>query len=69
MARGELDFDFDFAPPLIASIEAGMPITVLAGLHSGCLELIANESVNSVTDLKGKRVGVFSENSATRMCW
>lgn len=64
MARGELDFNTDFAPPHITAIEAGLPVKVLAGLHSGCLELIANDSVRSVADLKGKRVGVFSSTSA-----
>ena len=46
------------SPMQIASIDAGVPIKVLTGLHSGCLELIANESIRSVTDLRGKRVGV-----------
>jgi NitT/TauT family transport system substrate-binding protein len=58
IARGELDFDWNYPANHIASIEAGVPITVLAGMHSGCLELIANDSVNSVAELKGKRVGV-----------
>jgi NitT/TauT family transport system substrate-binding protein len=56
--RGEMDFDYDYAPAQIALIEAGVPITVLAGVHSGCLELIANDSVRSIPDLRGKRVGV-----------
>lgn len=63
-ARGELDFLVDFAPPHITAIEAGLPVKVLAGLHSGCLELIANNSVRGIADLKGKRVGVFSLTSA-----
>ncbi len=42
----------------IASIDAGVPIKVLTGLHSGCFEVIANDSVSNLTDLKGKRVGV-----------
>jgi len=58
LGRGEIDFDYDFAPAQIAAIEAGVPITVLAGIHSGCLELIANDSVRSIADLRGKRVGV-----------
>ena len=37
-----------------------MPIKVLGGLHSGCLELIANDSVHGIMDLRGKRVGVFT---------
>ncbi|MFD1983878.1 ABC transporter substrate-binding protein [Mesorhizobium newzealandense] len=64
MARGEIDFDWQFVPVTIAMIEAGMPIKVVTGLHSGCLELIVNESINSIADLKGKRVGVFALTSA-----
>lgn len=64
LVKGEMDFNTDFAPPHISAIEAGLPVKVLAGLHSGCLELIANDSVRSVADLKGKRVGVFSSYSA-----
>src|SRR5215831_19497199 len=64
IARGEIDFDWNYAAIHLASMEAGAPITVLAGLHSGCLELIANDSVHSVKDLRGKRVGVYSYSSS-----
>jgi NitT/TauT family transport system substrate-binding protein len=60
LAGGELDFDYNFTPAHILSIEDGVPIKVLAGMHSGCVELIAHESVQRVTDLKGKRVGMDS---------
>ena len=40
------------------SIDTDVPIKVLAGLHSGCMELIANDSVRSIADLRGKRVGI-----------
>ena len=60
IARGDTDFDVNFVPRHVASIDAGVPIKVLTGLHSGCLELIANESIRSITDLRGKRVGVDS---------
>src|SRR5207244_2282599 len=52
IARGETDFDLNFPPKQIASIDAGVPIKVLTGLHSGCLEVIATEGINSVTDLR-----------------
>ncbi len=59
---GELDFDTDFAPGWISWIEtSGEPWTVLTGLHSGCLQLIANDSVQAVSDLRGKRVGVHDK--------
>ena len=58
MARGELDFSLNFAAPLVLSIDAGDPVTVVTGVHSGCFELFANERTRSVLDLKGKSVGV-----------
>ena len=68
IARGETDFSVNFPPNHISSIDAGVPIKVLTGLHSGCLELIANESIRNVTDLRGKRVGVDGFNSS-RHVW
>jgi NitT/TauT family transport system substrate-binding protein len=68
IARGETDFSVNFSPKQIASIDAGVPIKVLTGLHSGCLELIANESIRSVTDLRGRRVGVDGLNNS-RHVW
>ncbi len=67
VANGEVDFNVDFPPGHIMAIEAGLPVKVLAGLHSGCLELIANDSVRGIADLKGKRVGVFSSTSTPHM--
>ncbi|HEX6111799.1 MAG TPA: ABC transporter substrate-binding protein [Geminicoccaceae bacterium] len=58
MARGELDFSLNFAAPLVLSIDAGDPVTVVSGVHSGCFELFGNERIRSVLDLKGASVGV-----------
>lgn len=58
MARGDEDFSLNFAGPLALSIDAGKPITVLAGVHPGCFELFGNDSIRSITDLKGKTVGI-----------
>ena len=57
LANGEIDFDWNFPPAHVLSIGKGAPIKVLAGMHVGCLELIADRRVRSVLDLKGKRVG------------
>jgi NitT/TauT family transport system substrate-binding protein len=67
IARGDTDFSVNYPPMHITSIEAGVPIKVLAGIHSGCLELIANDSIQSVVDLRGKRVGVPAMNEVTHM--
>jgi len=58
IARGEVDLSLNFAAPLVIPMAAGEPITVLAGVHSGCFELFANERIRRITDLKGKSVGV-----------
>jgi NitT/TauT family transport system substrate-binding protein len=58
MASGELDFSLNFAAPLVLSIDAGDPVTVVTGVHSGCFEVFANERIQSILDLKGKSVGV-----------
>jgi len=39
-------------------MDAGAPITLSGGVHPGCFELFANENIRSITDLKGKSVGV-----------
>jgi NitT/TauT family transport system substrate-binding protein len=64
IARGETDFDLNYPPNQVKSINAGVPIKVLTGLHSGCLELIANNGIRSITDLRGKRVAVNTFNSS-----
>jgi NitT/TauT family transport system substrate-binding protein len=58
LARGEIDFTTNFSPPLIVAIDAGEPITIVAGEHVGCFELFAREGIRSIPDLKGKTVGV-----------
>ena len=63
IANDEMDFSVNYVPIHLASIEVGVPVKVLAGLHSGCLELIAKESIKTITDLRGKRVGIYTLNS------
>ena len=59
LARGDVDFDWNYAAMHIGSMNAGVPLKVLAGLHSGCLELITREGVNSIADLRGKKGGAI----------
>jgi NitT/TauT family transport system substrate-binding protein len=56
--RGEIDFGLRFAPGAAHWLDTGVPITVLAGVHPGCFGLFAHEPIRTVTDLKGKRVGI-----------
>ena len=47
VARGELDFDMETAAWVVSSVDAGEPITALAGLHPGCYELFAHEPIRA----------------------
>jgi len=67
LARGECDVYLDFPPTFIIEIDAGKPITILAGLHVGCFEILARESIRSIPDLKGKTVGVPALGSSPYM--
>ena len=58
LGRGMFDFAASFAPQHIAAIDAGAQITVVSGLHVGCVELFAREGIHGISDLKGKRVGL-----------
>jgi NitT/TauT family transport system substrate-binding protein len=58
IARGEFDFGQDFCADVITQIDAGVPTVMLTGVHLGCYRLFARESIRSVVDLKGKKVGV-----------
>jgi NitT/TauT family transport system substrate-binding protein len=43
IARGEIDFDLETAAWIVSNVDAGQPITALAGVHVGCYELFAHE--------------------------
>jgi NitT/TauT family transport system substrate-binding protein len=58
IGRGEIDFALSDPATTVFRLDTGVPITVLAGVHIGCFELFAHETVRNVTDLKGKRVGI-----------
>jgi NitT/TauT family transport system substrate-binding protein len=61
VARGEADFAFQTAAWVVSRLDAGDPLTALAGVHSGCYELFAHEPIRAISDLKGKRVGIPQE--------
>src|SRR5215472_2222034 len=64
LARGEFDFTMTSALTQINALDAGVPLTIVAGLHAGCYELFARAGVRGITDLKGKRVGLGSSGPA-----
>src|SRR5689334_23505471 len=58
LAHGEVDFGRAFSPSLIMTMEAGAPITLLAGLHTGCFEVFGRNDIRAMADLKGRTVGM-----------
>jgi NitT/TauT family transport system substrate-binding protein len=59
LAEGKVDFTGGFAAYHVLAIDAGPTnYTLLAGLHAGCFELFAHDGIRSITDLKGKSVGL-----------
>jgi NitT/TauT family transport system substrate-binding protein len=58
VARDEIDFDLETAAWLVSQVAAGEPISVLAGVHVGCFELVAHAPIGTISDLAGKKVGI-----------
>jgi len=61
IAHGAVDFGRSFVPDMVIGMDAGAPITVLAGLHSGCFELLGRDDIHRIADLKGRTVGTSVE--------
>jgi len=55
-----VDFSINFAVNHIQAIDRDAPITFLAGVHGGCYELFARDGLGSISELKGKQVGLQS---------
>jgi NitT/TauT family transport system substrate-binding protein len=58
LGDGGADFLMMDALAFVLSADAGIPLLVLAGVHTGCWELFGANHVRSVRDLKGKTVVV-----------
>jgi NitT/TauT family transport system substrate-binding protein len=63
LAKGAIDLAQNDTAAHMMSLDAGAPIVVLAGIHTGCWELFANESIRSLRDLKGKTVAATEKSS------
>ncbi len=60
LLAGNLDLSMGFSGQLVRDIEPGSPMVFISGLHAGCYSLIGSERINSVRDLKGKKVWAWS---------
>lgn len=58
LAHGKVDFDTNYASNFVRAVDAGEPITLVAGVMVGCFELFGNAGIRNIGDLKGKSVGI-----------
>lgn len=59
VAAGDTDMTMDATPTMVYALDRGAGFVILGGIHAGCYELFAHEGIQSVRDLKGKRVSVY----------
>ena len=67
VARGGGEFTLNFASQFIAAIDRGAPLTILAGVHVGCFELFARETIGRIPDLRGKSIGAQALGSSVQV--
>jgi len=58
LTAGEVDLGLLAIPGTVLRIDAGDPLVVLGGIHTGCFELFGSRRVRSVRELKGKVVAI-----------
>jgi NitT/TauT family transport system substrate-binding protein len=63
LARGVIDITQNDAAAHLMVLDAGGPVVILGGIHTGCWELFGNDSVRSLRDLKGKTVAAPERSS------
>ena len=65
VASGAVDFTQWYGVPFIEEIDKGKPVVLLAGVHTGCTELVATQRVRAIRDLKDKTVAIAFGSPAT----
>ena len=62
-AAGTVDMAMGTAAGVMLQVDTDDSMVIIAGIHVGCYELFANPTVHSMSDLKGKTVGVTALGS------
>ena len=58
VAAGGADLSMTYGVRLVYQLDSGLPITVVAGVHTGCNELFATDRIRSLRDLRGRTIAV-----------
>ncbi len=64
LAAGNADMSAGFASDYLVAVDSGAPISIIGGVHVGCVELFAGDQVKTIRDLRGKRVVVSTIGGA-----
>jgi NitT/TauT family transport system substrate-binding protein len=56
LGAGVFDLTQWYVAPFISGIDKGAGVVILGGVHTGCQELVGNESIRTIRDLKGKTI-------------
>ena len=67
LVAGLADMSAMYLVDLIAVIDQGMPVVMLAPLHGGCQELVVTDRVRTIRDLKGKKIAVMALGSGDHL--
>lgn len=65
VADGKIDLDVLFSTDLVRFMDAGAPLVALAGVHVGCTEIFARGGIETIGDLKGRKIGYAKEIGST----
>ena len=62
LGAGTIDCGFGLVGKFIQPIDNGLNMVITAGMHTGCTKLLVKKDsgIKSVSDLKGKKIGVSS---------
>jgi NitT/TauT family transport system substrate-binding protein len=58
LSTGDADLGILYGNSFVAAIDAGTPIVALAGMHTGCIMIVARPGIDSVAGLRGKSVAI-----------
>ena len=58
LASGHAHLGFGYAAALITRIDGGDPVVFVAGGHVGCQQIVGNERIQAIRDLRGKRIAI-----------
>ena len=64
VGAGEAHIGAGWAGDFLLQADLGTRVVALSGMHNGCTEIIAGRRVRSFRDLKGKKVAIYSVESA-----